>query len=113
MLELVAVWKIPWQSLSEEEAAPVQAQLDREMGFRHPLHGKRARVLGRRVDNDDVVARLEDGTFVNVHLVWSGSMLARLSARYPGWSSYGSPADFVAAMDRDAAEYDAGRNDGA
>jgi hypothetical protein len=64
------------------------------------------------VDNDDVVARLEDGTFVNVHLVWGGSMLARLSAEYPSWFSYGSPAEFMAAMERDAAEYDTGGNDG-
>jgi hypothetical protein len=105
--DIVAGWKAPWQSVDGDAAASMQAQLDREVGFRHPLRGKHARVLGRRIDNDDVVARLEDGTLVNVHLVWGSSSIRGSSAKYPTWFAYGSAAEFAVAMQTDAAENDA------
>ena len=68
-------WQSPWRGLDDGEAAELQAQLDREIGFRHPLANLDPVVVGRRVDNGDIVARLNDDTFVNVHLVWTRSAL--------------------------------------
>ena len=41
------------------------------MTGRHPLCGQVATVIGRRIDNDDVLVALSDGSYVNVHLTWS------------------------------------------
>ena len=94
-------WRSPWRGLDDGEAAELQAQLEREIGFRHPLAKRDAVVVGRRIDNDDIVARLNDDTFVNVHLVWTRSA-AGLSKDYPSWFAYGQLEGFLTAMQRDA-----------
>ncbi|CAG9202202.1 hypothetical protein BCAR13_1380006 [Paraburkholderia caribensis] len=65
-------WTAPWRSLSAEgEVVGLRRQLDREVTGRHPLCGQVATVIGRRIDNDDVLVALSDGSYVNVHLTWS------------------------------------------
>lgn len=100
-------WMAPWRAVADaDEARGLERQLRREIGFRHPLRGKRLEVIGRRVDNDDVVAVLPDGTYVNVHPVWSQGALRRAFSRdYPSWYAYGPTRAFVAAMTKDAALY--------
>ena len=68
------------------EILGVQKQLDSEVRSKLPLDGKGAIVLGRRNDNDDVLAVLSDGTYVNVHLVW-GSGPGAFPEEYPSWFS--------------------------
>lgn len=98
-------WKAPWRVIQFAAEIPgVQKQLDNEITSKHPLYGKGAIAIGRRIDNDDVLAMLTDGTFVNVHLVW-GSGPGGFSEEYPSWFSYGTLAEFVLAMEQDALEY--------
>jgi hypothetical protein len=97
-------WLPPWRGLDADERAGLQSQLEREIGFRHPLAGQRASIVGRRVDNDDVVAVLGDGSYVNVHLAWARSAFG-LSRAYPTWFRYGALEAFADAMSRDAAAY--------
>jgi hypothetical protein len=98
-------WKEPWQAIQAmAEIAAVQKQLEREITARHPLYGKGATAIGRRIDNDDVLVYLEDGTLANVHLVW-GSGLDAFSDQYPTWFLYGSLEAFVQAMNEDTVEY--------
>jgi hypothetical protein len=81
----------------------VQRQLEREITSAHPLHGRGAQAIGRRIDCDDVVVVLADGKYANVHLVWSKS--GDPSGKWPTWFEYGRLADFVQAMNGDAEEY--------
>nr|WP_296016738.1 hypothetical protein [uncultured Acidovorax sp.] len=80
-------WKAPWRAIQfAAEILGVQKQLDSEVTSKLPLDGKGAIVLGRRNDNDDVLAVLSDGTYVNVHLVW-GSGPGAFPEEYPSWFS--------------------------
>lgn len=45
-------WLEPWTSVADAE---LEAELRREVGGEHPLHGQEAVCVGRRVDNDDVL----------------------------------------------------------
>lgn len=98
-------WKEPWRAIQYAAEIPsVQRQFEREITSRHPLHGKEGKVIGRRIDNDDVVALLNDGTYVNVHLVWGGGTVV-YPEQYPVWFSYASLASFASSMNEDAIEY--------
>ena len=100
-------WMAPWRAVVDAaEADGLKRQLAREIGRRHPLRGKPLKVVGRRVDCDDVVAVMPDGTYVNVHLVWQPDVLRRFFAREaPSWFEYGPTRAFAAAMAKDAARY--------
>lgn len=100
-------WQDPWRAVHAETELPhVQRQLERELSYRHPLHGKGARVVGRRIDIDDVVAVLSDGSYVKVHLVWARSMgSATGSSESPSWLACGSHDRFIELMRADAAVY--------
>ncbi|RQR23994.1 hypothetical protein DIE23_34370 [Burkholderia sp. Bp9143] len=96
-------WAAPWRSLStEQEAVGLQRQLDRELTGRHPLSGRGATVIGRRVDRDDVLVVLFDGTYANVHLTWGLSSVDQFADEYPTWFAYGTLDDFVLAMSNDS-----------
>lgn len=98
-------WKEPWRAIQFAAEIPgVQKQFEGEIYPQHPLFGKGGVVIGRRIDNDDIVVRLSDGTFVNVHLVW-GKGPGSFPKEYPSWFCYGSLEAFVSAMNEDAAEY--------
>ena len=100
-------WEEPWRAIQFAAEIPhVQNQLEREIAFQHPLYGKEPRVIGRRIDNDDVVAVLKDGTYVNVHLVWAtGTGPGAFPDQYPSWFSYGNAGQFFQAMQADALQY--------
>ena len=100
-------WTAPWRAVVDAaEAAGLEQQLAREIGRRHPLHGRPLKVIGRRVDGDDVVALAPDGTCVNVHLTWSHGAWRRWFSRdWPTWFAYGPVRAFAAAMAKDAADH--------
>ena len=100
-------WEEPWRAIQFAAEIPhIQNQLEREISQEHPLFGLDARVVGRRIDNDDVVAVLKDGRYVNVHLVWStGTSPGAFPSEYPSWFSYGTLDEFTQAMQADAADY--------
>ncbi|BCR23990.1 hypothetical protein [Aquipseudomonas alcaligenes] len=98
-------WKEPWRAIQFAAEIPwVQKQFEQEITSKHPLHGKGGTVIGRRIDCDDVLVVLNDGAFVNVHLVW-GSGPGAFPDKWPSWFSYGSQESFVQAMQQDALEY--------
>ncbi|AHX14763.1 hypothetical protein CH75_17305 [Dyella jiangningensis] len=105
-------WLEPWRPLgTEQEALGLQRQLEREITGPHPLFGRCATVKGRRIDRDDVLVVLGDGSYANVHLVWGSSDRSRppqpspFAAEYPTWFLYGGVDDFSRAMQDDAREY--------
>jgi hypothetical protein len=83
-------WLDPWQPT----APGLEAELDREVGRGHPLSGRRAIAVGRRLDNDDVLFWLPNGPamFAVVHLTWTGKREG--SPQWPGTTLYSSLDDW-------------------
>ena len=99
-------WKTPWRPLDPGTEVPgVQRQLEQEITPEHSLHGKQAIAIARRIDSDDVLVRLGDGTYANVHLVWGRSGSERNPKKYPTSFAYGSLDAFVSAMQKDFEDY--------
>src|SRR6266850_1741385 len=99
-------WKAPWRAIQFAIEIPgIQRQLQLEITSKHPLYGREATVVGRRIDNDDVLVRLNDGTYAMVHLVWGGPGPGAFPEEYPSWFLYGSLESFIQAMQQDALEY--------
>jgi hypothetical protein len=95
-------WLLPW----EPSDVPLEDQLQREVGRVHPLYGRKAITIGRRVDNDDVLFFLPDGPapLAVVHLTWSGRREER--AEWPSTILYASLQDWVErCMKADHLEY--------
>lgn len=98
-------WKEPWRAIQFAAEIPhVQKQYEREITSKHPLFGRKGKVIGRRIDCDDVLVVLSDGVYANIHLVW-GTGTDAFSEEYPSWYEYGSFNSFIQAMDEDAADY--------
>jgi hypothetical protein len=69
-------WIEPWQPMeTQAEADALRAELSRELPPAHPLSGLPLRAIGRRVDGDDVLFAIEDGSgrVASVHLTWRGA----------------------------------------
>jgi len=99
-------WKLPWRAIQFKAEIPgVQNQLELEITKVHPLYGMAPAAEGRRVDCDDVLARLNDGSYVNVHLVW-GSGPGAFPEQYPSFIKYEKLQDFIASMELDSLEYE-------
>lgn len=58
----------PW----EETEAPLDDELEKEINEQHPLFGKSAKAIARRVDCDDVLFKFGEEEYAVVHLIWSG-----------------------------------------
>lgn len=97
-------WKTPWRAIQfDAEILGVQRQLEREITIEHPLFGKGATAIGRRIDNDGILVVLDDGSYANVHLVWGTN--ESFPDKYPSWFAYGTLQDFLNAMEQDAQHY--------
>ena len=67
-------WLEPWSPIDDEKRhRELEAELAREIGVDHVLHGIPATAIGQRADQDDVLFLLEDGRVAEVHLTWRGS----------------------------------------
>jgi hypothetical protein len=66
-------WVEPWYSIAGNEKLTLELELARELTAGHPLYGAPVSALGRRLDCDDVLFGLTDGTgrVALVHLTWS------------------------------------------
>jgi len=65
-------WRLPWRQLTHPLDVPaLQRQLEWELADGHPLWGRNAEIIGRRVDTDDVLVGCPDGTLATVHLDWA------------------------------------------
>lgn len=104
-------WQRPWRAVvSDAERAAIQRQLAREIWPRplHPLWGKRPVVIGRRIDNDDVLVRLRNGSLASVHLGFDRRIRMALFERFfPHTTKFERTEDFIAQMSQDSQEYDA------
>ena len=99
-------WKTPWRPLDPgTEMSGVQKQFEREITPEHPLHGKQAIAIARRFDCEDVLVRLGDGTYANVHLVWGRPRSEHTPTKYPRFFVHGSLDAFIVAMQKDFDEY--------
>ncbi len=96
-------WLSPWRKIEYDAEIPgIQNQLELEISKEHQLWSMEAKVLGRRVDCDDIVIKTKDNIYAIVHLVWStGSG----DSNYPSTKIYESINDFIKQMKEDAAEY--------
>ena len=104
-------WRRPWRQLvSDAERLAIRRQLLREIWARplHPLWGKHAVAIGRRIDNDDVLVRLRSGSLARVHLGFDRRISFRVFERFfPHTTMFERDEDFIAQLLRDATEYDA------
>jgi hypothetical protein len=95
-------WLPPWEPTELDLAA----ELAREVGPGHPLHGRPAVAVGRRVDCDDVLFWLPDGpaALAVVHLTWTGKR--ERAPQWPWVVLYGSIAEWLEkGMRADHVEY--------
>ena len=95
-------WLPPWEPTDSDLAA----ELAREVGPGHPLFGRRAVAVGRRLDCDDVLFWLPGGPAVLavVHLTWTGKR--ERSPQWPATTLYASVAEWLEhGMRVDHAEY--------
>jgi len=86
----------PWQRvIAEEEAQLLKKELQGEVGEQHVLFGLPVSVLARRVDKDDVLFFLEDGSgrCAVVHLTWSHK---REATPWPRTTLYSDLQDWAA-----------------
>jgi len=61
-----------WRNLNEGEDVQLAQQLLRELANDHPLRGRPARAIARRIDCDDVAFEIERSGLCVVHLTWAG-----------------------------------------
>lgn len=54
-----------------DEAATLNAELLREIGPGHVLHGVELHVIARATPQDDVIVQTTDGQVAMVHMTWS------------------------------------------
>lgn len=95
-------WLSPWRPTD----ADLAVELAREVGPGHPLLGRQAVAVGRRVDNDDVLFWLPAGpaALAVVHLTWSGKR--ERSPQWPATQLYASVSEWVEqGMRADHAEF--------
>lgn len=98
-------WRLPWRPLNHASDIPgLQRQLERELASGHPLWGRNAEVVGRRVDNDDVLVRCRDGKLATVHLDW-GTGPHAYPSEYPSIVHHESLTAFQQVLDGDSKDY--------
>lgn len=85
-------WLEPWCPVNPDADVTYKAELLREVGEAHPLHGLSVAAVGRRLDSDDVLFSLPEGRLAVVHLTWTGH-----TESHPAWPHtdfYAGWADF-------------------
>lgn len=101
-------WKLPWRKLNTDhsENDGLQTELQRELSAKHLISNPGAKVIARRVDNDDVLVLLTGGKVAVVHLAFTGEV-DQLPEKYPRTTIYRNISEFVEQrMKMDALEYD-------
>lgn len=73
----------PWKALSEAGAKVYEDELARELAVHRPLYGHQFYAVAITVESDDVLYRLDDGTFAQVHLTFM-----KESPERPGWPGH-------------------------
>ncbi len=105
MLEIP--WALPWEPVLDERVIrALQKELALEVGSEHPLRGMEAKVIGRRVDNDDILVQLSQGRLARVHLGWPKSIEHIQNTKELPWTEiYATTAEFISRMVKDSKDY--------
>src|SRR5262245_31978553 len=74
---------VPWRRLPAQRTAFFEQELARELGGDHALQGKISKAVAVTGESDDVLFKLREGTFAQVHLTFTQNALER-----PGWPSF-------------------------
>jgi hypothetical protein len=87
-------WLTPWEPVDDSNP-PLVAELKKELGSNHVLHGLEFVAIGRRVDCDDVLFGTSDQTkpLAVVHLTWTGNTEA--DPRWPTTAIYKDWQDWI------------------
>ena len=86
-------WREPWVQVTEDEQRRrLEAELRRELATSHQLHGRAARAVARRIDQDDVLFLVGEELAV-VHLTYSKSAPER--PPWPRTRLFSSSVEFV------------------
>ena len=89
----------PWFAATAEQARRFEAHLQRELRPRHVLHGRAVSAIAGRVDADDVLFALGDGSGVAlVHLTYARRPAA--AAEWPATTIFASLEAAIDAVDR-------------
>ena len=99
-------WREPWMPVMDgEQRRHLEAELQRELGPSHPLHGRTVTAVARRIDQGDVLFRVDEELAV-VHLTYSS---APERPPWPKTRVFGSPFEFVSkCLEPDHDEYVSG-----
>jgi hypothetical protein len=91
-------WDADWSAINDpDEARRLERELAREVAPTHVLSGRKVTAIGRRARRDDVLFRLDDGTFAQVHLTWS----VERDPFWPRTERYASFAEWQAVLPED------------
>ena len=85
--------------MTEDDAAPLVAELQREVTPGHPLYGAEVQAFGRFGGRDDVAFELADGSFAIAHLTWIGG--PEQSPEYPFTDLYPTVEALQVRFDQD------------
>lgn len=86
-------FKAPWESIEESALVHgINAELEKEIGPKHPLWKRCEKIIGRSLATDDIALELSDGGYAVVHLVWHGK-IDQYPERYPSAQVFKSNAE--------------------
>jgi hypothetical protein len=104
-------WRLPedWVWLDVAAGKRFGAELRREAGPGHRLHGRDARAIARRLSQDDVLFEVDDGLapLYVVHLTWRPER----DPHFPACSGYAGLDDFCERWPREEVEEDGAGDD--
>jgi hypothetical protein len=94
-MNLSDLTNLPWLEPWEPASSGLEAELMKEVGPEHPLFGRAAVSVGRRVDRDDVLFFLpgHPSPLAVVHLTWTGKR--ENDSWWPHVAFYSSLDDWV------------------
>lgn len=95
-MDLPAELPEPWELIDNDALRlTILNELKQELGSQHTLYKMPLTAIGRRIDRDDVLMQLEDGSgYVIVHLTWAGRVEA--DPRWPITRYFDSWSDVFA-----------------
>ena len=83
----------PWSQLSGSRAKFFEEELQRELAPHHALYERPCRAIAITGASDDVLFRLDDDTFAQVHLTFTRNPPERPG--WPGRKMFGTLADWM------------------
>ena len=101
-------WQLPWRELypGHRENDSLQKELIKEISKKHPAYGEDPKVIGRRVDTDDILVTLNNTKVAVIHLTYAGKV-DQYPEKYPWTTIFENIEAFVEnCMKVDAQDYE-------